>query len=61
MEWGKASWDFPEEVRCRDSSLPPSDSFLFHSLAFFSAEAFSEGMWEPQALCRCGILDSSRV
>lgn len=47
--------------RRRDSSLPPSESFLFHFLAFCSDEAFSEGMLEPLALCMCGILDSSRV
>lgn len=61
MEGGQPSWDLPEEVRRRDNSLPPSESFLFLSLAFCSAKAFSEGVLEPLALCTCGILDSSRV
>lgn len=45
----------------RDSSLPPSVSFLFHSLAFYAAKTSAEGVLEPLALSMYGILDSSRM
>ena len=35
----------------RDSLLPPSDSFLFHSLVFYSAKTSEEGTLEAPAPC----------
>lgn len=45
VQWKGEILNLPEEVRKdADSLLPPCDFFLFHSLAFYSAETSAEGM-----------------